>query len=139
MLNEWIDNWETFFSRQWRADLVQVHKVYGENRELQVLGEEFCRRVIGRLLRPLQSGGRRIRPVLCHGDLWDGNVGVDFDTNEPILFDAVCFYGHNEGKTVVHFVVYKLYLGLETYIPISRSPVHGESKICLRYVFYRLV
>ena len=91
MINNWTDNWEKFYSRQWRADLVQVQKVHGEDPELQAIGEEYCDKVIGRLLWPLQTGGRNIKPSLCHGDLWDGNVQIHVDTQEPIIFDAVCF------------------------------------------------
>ncbi|CAG8975455.1 hypothetical protein HYALB_00004769 [Hymenoscyphus albidus] len=96
MINNWTDNWERFFSRQWHADLTEVQKVHGEDRELQALGEEFCEKVIAKLLRPLQTGGRNIKPTLCHGDLWDGIVHVDVNTKRSILFDPVCFYGHNE-------------------------------------------
>ncbi|KAH8878774.1 hypothetical protein GQ53DRAFT_857582 [Thozetella sp. PMI_491] len=34
-------------------------------------------RVIPRLLRPLQSNGRTIKPCLVHDDLWDGNLATD--------------------------------------------------------------
>ncbi|CAJ2506377.1 Uu.00g005070.m01.CDS01 [Anthostomella pinea] len=53
--------------------------------------------VIPRLLGALQSEGRRIIPVLCHGDLWEGNVGTDRETGEIIIFDPdECMYAHNE-------------------------------------------
>lgn len=109
MINDWTDNWEHFYSRQWLADLIQVQKVHGKDTELQAIGEEFCEKVIARLLRPLQTGGRNIKPALCHGDLWDGNVQIDVDTKEPIIFDAVCFYGHNEGKSDMHSIVCRLW------------------------------
>lgn len=32
------------------------------------------------------------------GDLWDGNVQIDIDTEEPIIFDSCAFYGHNESQ-----------------------------------------
>ncbi|KAM0810217.1 putative protein-ribulosamine 3-kinase [Seiridium cardinale] len=53
--------------------------------------------VIPRLLGILQSDGRQIPAVLCHGDLWEGNVSTDLDTNQVIIFDPdECMYAHNE-------------------------------------------
>lgn len=60
MINNWTDNWEQFYSTQWLPDLIQVEKVHGKDPELQAFGEEFCEKVIARLLRPLQTGGRTI-------------------------------------------------------------------------------
>lgn len=36
------------------------------------------------------------RPVICHGDLWSGNYGIDGKTNEPVVFDPAAYWGHNE-------------------------------------------
>ncbi|KAK7990495.1 Fructosamine kinase-domain-containing protein [Apiospora arundinis] len=96
MINDWTDSWEEYFGRQFHADMVYVQQVFGADPELVDLTEEFVDKVVARLLRPLQTGGRRIKPSLCHGDLWDGNVQIDADTQQPIIFDAACFYGHSE-------------------------------------------
>ena len=96
MINTWTDNWEEYFVRQFRSDLSFLSRVYGEDVELATLAEEFLQKVAARLLRPLQTGGRSIKPTLCHGDLWDGNVQIDVDTKQPITFDSCAFYGHNE-------------------------------------------
>ncbi|OTA96814.1 hypothetical protein M434DRAFT_362267 [Hypoxylon sp. CO27-5] len=96
MINDWTDNWEEYFTRQFRANLVYAQQERGEDPELQDLADEFIRKIIPRLLRPLQTGGRNIKPTLCHGDLWDGNIQIDVKTKQPILFDSCCFYGHNE-------------------------------------------
>lgn len=66
--------------------------------ELYKVGEEFFQKVFTRLLRPLQTGGRGIKPTLCFGDLWDANVQVEANTDFPILCDPCCFYGHNESR-----------------------------------------
>ena len=55
-------------------------------------------KVIPRLLRPLESEGRCIKPTLVHGDLWYANSGIDVNTNQPLIFDACGFYAHNECK-----------------------------------------
>ncbi|KAK4690786.1 hypothetical protein P7C71_g6084, partial [Lecanoromycetidae sp. Uapishka_2] len=96
MVNDWTDNWEEYFGRQLRSDISFLQNVYGEDAELADLTEAFIQKVVARLLRPLQTGGRNIKPSLCHGDLWDGNVQVDLDTKQPIVFDSCAFYGHNE-------------------------------------------
>ena len=52
-----------------------------------------------------QTGGRRIRPTLCQGDLWEdlweGNVQIDGNTEQPIMFDSWVSYGHNESQYAV--------------------------------------
>lgn len=98
MSNEWTDSWEEFWGRQFRNDVAYVQKVYGRDDTLDSLTEEFIQKVVARLLRPLQTGGRSIKPSLCHGDLWDGNVQTDVDTGQTILFDSCAFYGHAEGR-----------------------------------------
>ncbi|KXH36155.1 hypothetical protein CNYM01_12071 [Colletotrichum nymphaeae SA-01] len=35
-------------------------------------------------------------PSLIHGDLWEGNTGINKDTNLPILSDAGSYFAHNE-------------------------------------------
>lgn len=98
MSNEWTDSWEEFWGRQFRNDVAYAQKVYGRDEDLDSLTEEFIQKVVARLLRPLQTGGRNIKPSLCHGDLWDGNVQTDVDTGRAILFDSCAFYGHAEGR-----------------------------------------
>ncbi|KAH9905951.1 hypothetical protein F4778DRAFT_769792 [Xylariomycetidae sp. FL2044] len=96
MDNSWTDSWEEYFTRKFRDALEYGQKPHGRNEELCVLGEEFIQKVIPRLLRPLQSGGRNIKPTLCHGDLYDANVQRDLFTGRPVLLDPCCFYGHHE-------------------------------------------
>lgn len=98
LLNDWCDTWEEYFSRQLRSDIRWMHEhcVLEHDTEFDLVAEEFLQKVIPRLLRPLETGGRSIKPSLCHGDVWQGNVQIDMDTQEPILFDSCCCYGHNE-------------------------------------------
>ncbi|KAK1058498.1 hypothetical protein LTR74_013387 [Friedmanniomyces endolithicus] len=51
---------------------------------------------IPKLLEPLQSHGRILKPSLIHGDLWDENCGKELQSGQPKIFDAAVFYGHNE-------------------------------------------
>jgi protein-ribulosamine 3-kinase len=103
----WCDSWEIFFSRQFRSELTWEASIRGPNEELEQLTEELFEKVVPRLLRPLQSGGRTIKPTLCHGDLWQGNVEIDVNTQQLILYDSCAVYAHNECK------FFKLYKALQ--------------------------
>ena len=76
--------------------------VQGQNDEMNELVAALFDKVIPRLLRPLETGGRSIKPSLCHGDLWHGNVGVDVAADEPILYDPCAIYAHNECECSVY-------------------------------------
>lgn len=43
--------------------------------------------VIPKLLGALQSEGRKIESVFCHGDLWEASVATDLETGKIIIFD----------------------------------------------------
>jgi len=96
MIVDWTDNWEEFWTREFRSGLEYAQRMRGDDPELREVAEEFIKKVVPRLLRPLQTGGRNIKPSLCHGDLWDGNIQVDQATMLPVLFDSCPFYGHHE-------------------------------------------
>lgn len=68
----------------------------GRLEELNLLASDLLEKVIPRLLRPLETRGRSIRPVLIHGDLQIRNVKTEKDTLQPMFFDAGSFWGHNE-------------------------------------------
>ena len=93
---DWEDSWETFFTKSMRQALDLEIKAKGHDPEFDVLIPTLFDTVIPRLLRPLESDGRRVKPTLVHGDLWFANSGIDTDSDEPLIFDACCFYAHNE-------------------------------------------
>ncbi|KAK2788697.1 hypothetical protein FQN53_003206 [Emmonsiellopsis sp. PD_33] len=90
------DTWEESFSRGidqfFRAE--EVSQGYDE--EMAELRKGIMEKVIPRLLRPLETEGRKVTPRLVHGDLWDGNTSVDAETSLPIIFDACSSYAHHE-------------------------------------------
>lgn len=96
LINDWCDTWEEWFTRQLRSDIEWEQSIRGHDDELNEIADRFFKKVVPRLLRPLETGGRSIKPVLIHGDLWHGNVGIDAVTGEVILFDSCCCYGHSE-------------------------------------------
>ncbi|KAI1134033.1 Fructosamine/Ketosamine-3-kinase [Hypoxylon sp. FL0543] len=95
--NSWSDSWEAFFAKGLRHVLKIREERAGPNVELDGLLPALFDRVIPRLLRPLESDGRRILPSLVHGDLWYGNASiVDQNTDEGIIYDPASFWAHNE-------------------------------------------
>lgn len=94
----WCDTWEEFFTRIMKDTMKRELQVQGPHPELEALEEQVLTKVIPRLLRPMETEGRKLKPVLVHGDLWHGNVGIDNETDEPVLYDCGSFYGHNECK-----------------------------------------
>ena len=61
--------------------------------EFTILTDLTLSKVIPRLLEPLQSNGRSIKPCLIHGDLWDENTATDMNIGEPFVFDVGSMYG----------------------------------------------
>uniref|UniRef100_F1S006 protein-ribulosamine 3-kinase n=1 Tax=Sus scrofa TaxID=9823 RepID=F1S006_PIG len=92
-VNEWQDDWPTFFARhrlQAQLDLIEKDYADREARELwsrlQVkIPDLFC--------------GLEIVPALLHGDLWSGNVAED-DLG-PVVYDPASFYGHSEFELAI--------------------------------------
>ncbi|KAL8912459.1 MAG: hypothetical protein Q9171_002552 [Xanthocarpia ochracea] len=94
--NSWCDSWEEWFARALKRMLEEEENSHGPDEELAILTEAIFEKVIPRLLRPLETGGRQILPCLIHSDLWPGNAKPDAVTDEPIIFDSCAFWGHNE-------------------------------------------
>ncbi|KAM7190689.1 Fructosamine kinase domain containing protein [Rhypophila sp. PSN 637] len=96
MDTRWCDTWEEYFTRCMKDTMDAELAMQGPNSELQELSGKILTKVIPRLIRPMETGGRKIKSALVHGDLWHGNVSVDEKTKVPVLYDPCCFYGHNE-------------------------------------------
>ncbi|KAA8647157.1 uncharacterized protein ATNIH1004_005845 [Aspergillus tanneri] len=95
-MNDWEESWEVFFAKSMRMALDLEVKAKGPHSELDCLVPILFDKVIPRLLRPLETEGRLVKPSLVHGDLWYANSGLDVETGESLVFDACCFYAHNE-------------------------------------------
>lgn len=94
--NAWCDTWEEFFTRAFRGTVKLEQEIQGHNHELERLAQQTCEKVIPRLLRPMETNGRKLKPTLVHGDLWHGNVGINLTTDQVVLYDCCAFYGHHE-------------------------------------------
>jgi fructosamine-3-kinase len=95
------ETWEASFSRGIRRFFELEEEAQGYEEDMAALRTSLMEKVIPRLLRPLETGGRSVTPRLVHGDLWDGNVAFDAGTGQPIIFDACCSYAHNECKSLI--------------------------------------
>lgn len=94
--NTWTASWEAFFSRGLR-DIVNIEKsVQGPSDELEKLIDPLFMKVIPRLLGPLETEGRPVKPSLLHGDLWIGNIATKKADGQAPIFDSSAYYGHNE-------------------------------------------
>jgi len=104
-----IDNWTTSWASLFTAlikpylDLALSNRIFKDmcpnwQSKSSILSNLLLDKVIPRLLLPLQSNNRTLKPCLLHGDCWDGNTAED-PYSKPFLFDACSFYGHNEYDT----------------------------------------
>ncbi|KAJ3531242.1 hypothetical protein NM208_g8959 [Fusarium decemcellulare] len=94
--NRWTETWEGFFIKSIRSILAFEERTQCPSDRLDYLARKLMGKVIPRLLRPLESEGRTIRPTLIHGDLQSRNARTDSTTGKPVIFDAGSFWGHNE-------------------------------------------
>ena len=98
--NSWCDTWEQWFANAMRRMLQAEEDSHGPDPDLANLTVALFEKVIPRLLRPLETGGRSIQPCLIHSDLWPGNIKADAETDELLLFDSCAYWGHNECASI---------------------------------------
>jgi len=90
--------WEVSFTRGIHRMFDLEELQHGHDEDMVQLRTLIVNKAIPRLLRPLETEGRSISACLVHGDLWDGNTGIDKETREPVIFDACSSYAHHECK-----------------------------------------
>lgn len=95
----WHDTWEESYYHYMKWFMHAKEKSQGVDQEMRELCQGVLDKVIPRFLRPLETGGRHIRPRLVHGDLWAGNTSWNIDTDMPVIYDAAALYTHNECKS----------------------------------------
>lgn len=98
--NDWNDSWEMFFAAGLKHVLNLREERAGPCTELDQLLPGLFDKVIPRLLRPLETDGHKVTPVLVHGDLGRGNTAAVVDSKgRGVVFDAASFYAHRECKS----------------------------------------
>ncbi|KAL9012660.1 MAG: hypothetical protein Q9173_002584 [Seirophora scorigena] len=138
---EWTESWEDFFTKSLSMVFDNEERSQGSDEEVQHLCRETLSKVVPRLLRPLETGGRHIEPRLIHGDLWDGNTSAEVATNTPVIYDATCIYAHNEMelapmRPVRHRMGRQYVKAYFKYFPISPPEEDQDDRnalYCLRF------
>jgi len=87
----WTKTWEELYSQRFQSFVDQELASQGPSGEIERLVLGLKEKVIPRLLRPLDTHGRKLRPVALHGDIWCGNIGTNAVTGEPVYFDPAVF------------------------------------------------
>lgn len=85
---DWQDSWATFFTNLLVGVCEKDLATNGPWPEMERATEQLVNVVIPRLLGPLQADGRFLKPCIIHGDLWEGNMGINMETGDSILFDV---------------------------------------------------
>ena len=92
----WNPSWVAYYIQLVRGAMQLNTEVNGQWRNLEQCVDRLISHIVPQVLGPLESEGRVVKPCLIHGDLWDGNIGTDFETGEIYVFDASVHYAHNE-------------------------------------------
>lgn len=92
----WDEKWTSFFSKLLAEAYRQDVESNGVWPQLDQMYQRVQSRLIPRLIGALESEGRSVTPRLIHGDLWEGNIGVEDGTGDPWIFDCAAYYAHNE-------------------------------------------
>lgn len=130
----WEDSWAELYKKQLGHMFAMDLERNGPSPDFEPLCAITLNKVIPRLLEPLQSEGRTIKPCLVHGDCWDENTATDMENGEPFIFDAGSFYGHNEYETgnwraPRHRLSSKVYMkNYKRYFPISEPGLCSHDK-----------
>ena len=101
--NEYKESWADFFAQnRLRAIVRQYELAQGKDAELRSLVDNVADTIVPRLLRDGHHSdkGKRITPVVVHGDLWSGNRGKGIISGrgglEEVVFDPSAFYASRE-------------------------------------------
>ena len=136
------DRWTPFFSRLLDEAYRQDVESNGVWPELDAVYSQVQSHLIPRLIGTLEKDGRSVMPVLIHGDLWDGNIGVERGTGNPWIFDCAVYYAHHEMELGIwraprHMlnkkVYFKSYLGCWDYQCAPSEPREERDDRILLY------
>uniref|UniRef100_A0A8C5QD09 protein-ribulosamine 3-kinase n=1 Tax=Leptobrachium leishanense TaxID=445787 RepID=A0A8C5QD09_9ANUR len=93
LVNEWQEDWVTFYARQRIQRQLDMLEQSSGDREARELWSQLQLKI------PDLFDGVEVVPALLHGDLWGGNV-AETDAG-PVIFDPASFYGHSEFELAI--------------------------------------
>ncbi|QDS68231.1 hypothetical protein FKW77_010594 [Venturia effusa] len=100
--NSYKESWADFYANnRLRFILGRSEKSNGKDAELANLVEKTASSVVPRLIGDDHlNNGKRIRPVVVHGDLWSGNanrgiIGGEGEAQD-VVYDSSACYAHSE-------------------------------------------
>lgn len=97
----WNPSWVDFYVQLVKGAMQLNRERNGTWKNLEQVVDRLITHVVPQVLGPLEAEGRVVKPTLIHGDLWDGNIGIDFETGEIYAFDASAYYAHNEMEIAI--------------------------------------
>ncbi|KAF4618407.1 hypothetical protein G7Y89_g14895 [Cudoniella acicularis] len=95
VVNSWEESWCVLYTKH-LGHVMGLAKPILQWPKFDVVCKLTLEKVVPRLLLPLQSDDRVLKPSIPHGDCWDGNTAMDMKTSEAFVFDVCSFYGHKE-------------------------------------------
>lgn len=136
---KWHDTWKESYHHSLKWFMLAEEKSQGPDEEMQQLCQSVLDKVIPRLLRPLETGGRSIQPRLIHGDIWAGNASTKIDSNLPVVYDGACFYAHNEmemaaWRPIRHLIGRQFMKAYFNYFPVSAPEEDQDDRNLLYYL-----
>lgn len=92
--SKWVDFFRNLFLHACSLD-AEANEPWPE---LELAVRQMGEAVIPRLLGNLRQSGSNepVKPCLIHGDLWEGNRGIDMETGDSVVYDASSYFAHNE-------------------------------------------
>ncbi|PVH85374.1 hypothetical protein DL98DRAFT_408936, partial [Cadophora sp. DSE1049] len=93
---EWESSWATYFGKMLKHHFDCDRLNNGPWDEFNDYMRRTQEIVIPRLLGPLEGNGNRIIPCFIHGDLWEGNFGIEKGSGNLFIFDANGYFAHHE-------------------------------------------
>ena len=100
--NDYTESWAEFYAEhRLLAILKKSERTNGKDAGLRGMVEKTAKEVVPRLIGDEHlSGGKRITPVVVHGDLWSGNKGRGRiggeGAVEDVVYDPSACYAHGE-------------------------------------------
>ena len=106
-VDTWEDSWCALYTRH-LGHVMNLAKPILQWPEFDIVCRLTLEKVVPRLLLPLQSEGRVLKPCLVHGNCWDGKLRPALRVNIR-LSDSLreyCFGSKNRGRVCIRCLLF---------------------------------